>query len=142
MAEMALTADHLVVIGRGQLIADTSVAEFVARASNGRVRVSSPESPRLRLLIAADGAEVSAIEAGVDGESPSFTVSGLPRSAIGELAFRRGVVVHELTSETASLEEAFMELTGCDVEFRAQDPSQPTPAEPALGAATRKVLTP
>jgi ABC-2 type transport system ATP-binding protein len=139
MAEMALTADHLVVIGRGQLIADTSVADFVASASNGRVRVSSPDSLRLRQLIAEQATEVSPIEAGVDGESPAFTVNGLARSAIGDLAFHHGIVVHELTSEAASLEEAFMELTAGDVEFRAQDPNQPTPAETAPAAATRKV---
>jgi ABC-2 type transport system ATP-binding protein len=82
---------------------------------------------------------VSPIEVGVDGESPAFTVSGLERAAIGDLAFHHGIVVHELTSEAASLEEAFMELTAGDVEFRAQDPNQPTPAETALVAATRKV---
>ena len=142
MAEMALTADHLVVIGRGQLIADTSVADFVASASNGRVRVSSPESPRLRKLLAEQATEVSPVEAGVDGESPSFTVSGLQRSAIGDLAFQQGIVVHELTSEAASLEEAFMELTADDVEFRAQDPKQPSLVRTAPVAADRKVLTP
>jgi ABC-2 type transport system ATP-binding protein len=142
MAEMALTADHLVVIGRGQLIADTSVADFVASASNGRVRVSSPDCPRLRKLIVEQATEVSPIEAGVDGESPSFTVSGLGRSAIGDLAFEQGIVVHELTSEAPSLEEAFMELTADDVEFRAQHPNQPTPVQAVPLAATRKVLTP
>src|SRR5476651_834300 len=59
MAEMALTADHLIVIGRGRLIADTSVADFVASASTGRVRVASPDSPRLRELIAEKAVEVS-----------------------------------------------------------------------------------
>jgi len=142
MAEMALTADHLVVIGRGQLIADTSVADFVASASNGRVRVSSPDSPRLRQLIAEKATEVSPIEAGVDGDSPTFTVSGLGRSAIGDLAFQQGIAIHELTSEAASLEEAFMELTAGDVEFRAQDPSHPTPEQAAPVAATRKVVAP
>ena len=142
MAEMALTADHLVVIGRGQLIADTSVADFVAGASNGRVRVSSPDCLRLRQLIAEQAAEVSPIEAGVDGESPAFTVSGLERRAIGDLAFHHGIVVHELTSEAASLEEAFMELTAGDVEFHAHDPNQPTPEQALPVAATRKVTAP
>ena len=142
MAEIALTAHHLVVIGRGQLIADTSVADFVASASNGLVRVSSPDSPRLQKLIAEQAIEVSPIEAGIDGESPFFTVSGLERSAIGDLAFQHGIAVHQLTSEAASLEEAFMELTANDVEFRAQDPNQPTPVQAVPLAATRKVLTP
>ena len=142
MAEMALTADHLVVIGRGQLIADTSVADFVASASTGRVRVSSPDSLRLRQLIAEQATDVSPIQAGVDGESPTFTVSGLERSAIGDLAFHHGIVVHELTSEAASLEEAFMELTAGDVEFRAQDPNQLTQVQAVPVAATRKDLNP
>lgn len=141
MAEMALTADHLVVIGRGQLIADTSVADFVASASTGRVRVSSPDSLRLRQLVAEKATDVSPIEVGTNGDSPTFTVSGLLRSAIGDLAFHHGIVVHELTSEAASLEEAFMELTADDVEFRAQDPNQHTP-EQAVPGVTRKALTP
>jgi ABC-2 type transport system ATP-binding protein len=139
MAEMALTADHLVVIGRGRLIADTSVADFVASASKGRVRVSSPDSLRLRQLVAEQATEVSPIEAGVDGESPAFSVSGLERSAIGDLASAHGIVLHELTSEAASLEEAFMELTAGDVEFHAHDPNQHTPEQAAPVAATRKV---
>jgi ABC-2 type transport system ATP-binding protein len=142
MAEMALTADHLVVIGRGRLIADTSVADFVASASSGRVRVSSPDSQRLHRLIAEKASEVSPIVPGLDGDSPSFTVSGLARSAIGELAFHHGIAVHELTSEAASLEQAFMELTAGDVEFRAQVPNQHIPEQAVPAAATRKVLTP
>jgi ABC-2 type transport system ATP-binding protein len=142
MAEMALTADHLVVIGRGRLIADTSVADFVASASSGRVRVSSPQSQRLHQLIAEKASEVSAIVPGVDGESPTFTVSGLARSAIGDLAVQHGIAVHELTSEAASLEQAFMELTAGDVEFRAQDPNQHAPEQAVPAAATRKALTP
>jgi ABC-2 type transport system ATP-binding protein len=118
------------------------VADFVASASTGRVRVSSPDCPRLRKLIAEKATEVSPIEAGVDGNSPTFTVSGLGRSAIGDLAFQQGIVIHELTSEAASLEEAFMELTAGDVEFRAQDPSHPAPQQAAPVAATRKVVAP
>ncbi len=138
MAEMALTADHLVVIGRGRLIADTSVADFVAGASSGRVRVSSPEALRLRLLIGEQASEVSPIEPGPGGDSATFTVSGLERSAIGDLAAAHGIALHELTSEAASLEQAFMELTTDDVEFRAHDlnPSAPELAEPV--AASRK----
>jgi ABC-2 type transport system ATP-binding protein len=100
MAEMALTADHLVVIGRGRLIADTSVADFVARPSSGRVRVSSPDSQRLHQLIAEKASEMSPIVAGVDGDSPGFTVSGLARSAIGDLAVQYGIAIHELLAAT------------------------------------------
>ena len=138
MAEMALTAAHLVVIGRGRLIADTSVADFIASASSGRVRVSSPDSQRLRQLIAEHATEVSPIEPGVDG--PTFTVSGLARSVIGDPALHHGIALHELTSEEASFEQAFMELTADDVEFRAQDPNQSTQREAAHAAATRKDL--
>jgi ABC-2 type transport system ATP-binding protein len=138
MAEMALTADHLVVIGRGRLIADTTVTDFVASASSGRVRVSSPDPQRLHQLIGERAGEVSQIEPGVDGDSATFTVSGLPRSVIGDIAFHHGIAVHELTSEAASLEQAFMELTAEDVEFRAQDPNQFTHHEAATVAASRK----
>jgi ABC-2 type transport system ATP-binding protein len=124
MVQMSLTADHLVVIGRGRLIADTSVADFVASASSGRVRVSSPQAPRLRQLVAERASEVSAITAGVDGESPSFMVGGLERFAIGDLASDHGIPVHELTSEAASLEQAFMELTAADVEYRAHEQNE------------------
>jgi len=138
MAEMALTADHLVVIGRGRLIADTTVTEFVARASGGRVRVSSPDAPRLHQLLAERSGEVSLIEPGVDGEAPTFTVSGLERSTIGDLALHHGIAVHELTSQQASLEQAFMELTADDVEFRAHDLSPSTQQEAEPVAARRK----
>ena len=138
MAEMALTADHLVVIGRGRLIADTTVTDFVASASSGRVRVSSPDPQRLHQLIGERASEVSPIEPGLDGNSPTFTVSGLARSIIGDIAFHHGIAVHELTSESASLEQAFMELTAEDVEFRAQDPNQFTQHEAAPVAASRK----
>ena len=135
MVEMALTADHLVVIGRGRLIADTSVADFVASASSGRVRVSSPEAPRLRELIAARAGEVSPILPGVDGDSPTFTVGGLERFAIGDLASHHGIPVHELTSEAASLEQAFMELTADDVVYRSPAQSKATHRESVPVAA-------
>jgi ABC-2 type transport system ATP-binding protein len=126
MAEMALTAEHLVVIGRGRLIADTSVADFVASASGGRVLVTSPEAQRLRDLLAADGHEVSdlvvASQPGSGSQSvvasASFTVAGLRSSEVGDIAFRAGVPIHELSVQQASLEEAFMELTSGDVDFR------------------------
>src|SRR2546423_672560 len=86
MAEMAMTAEHLVVIGRGRLIADTSVSEFVARASGGRVRVSSPEAQRLHTLLAEKAGDVSQVEPAFDGGSPTFTVSGLDRAVIGDFA--------------------------------------------------------
>ena len=113
MSEMALTADHLIVIGRGRLIADTSVEEFVNRASKKIVRVRSPQAERLRGLVAGSDVSVLALEPGV------LEISGLTAEQIGDAAATNGVTLHELTPQQASLEEAFMELTRDDIEFRA-----------------------
>jgi ABC-2 type transport system ATP-binding protein len=113
MSEMSLTADHLIVIGRGRLIADLSVEEFVRRASKRLVRVRTPEGERLREAVAGEDVVVAVA---VDG---SLEVSGLTAEQVGEAAAAAGVVLHELTPLQASLEEAFMELTRADVEFRA-----------------------
>jgi len=112
MSEMALIAEHLVVIGRGRLIADTSVEEFVRRASGTAVRVRSPQAARLRELLLAD-AGVSVSDAGPG----LLEVTGLTAEQIGEAAAAHGVVLHELTPLRASLEEAFMELTRDDLEY-------------------------
>jgi ABC-2 type transport system ATP-binding protein len=112
MSEMALTADHLIVIGRGRLIADTSVDDFVRRASGSRVLVRSPQATRLRELVL--GPKVT-----VTSTAPELLeVAGLGANEIGELAAQHGIVLHELTPLQASLEEAFMELTREDVEFK------------------------
>src|SRR5579864_688890 len=113
MSEMAQTADHLIVIGRGKLIADTSTAEFVRRASGSVVRVRSPQAARLAALLSASGRAVTPIE----GEL--LEVSGATPDSVGETAAANGIVLHELTLVQASLEEAFMELTRDDVEFKA-----------------------
>jgi ABC-2 type transport system ATP-binding protein len=113
MSEMAQTADHLIVIGRGKLIADTSTAEFVRRASGTVVRVRSPQASRLAALLSAPGRTVAPIE----GEL--LEVSGATPESVGETAAANGIVLHELTLVQASLEEAFMELTRDDVEFKA-----------------------
>jgi ABC-2 type transport system ATP-binding protein len=113
MSEMALTAEHLVVIGRGRLIADVSVAEFTASASLNSVRVRTPQATLLRNVLAADGVSVSSTERGV------LDVTGLSPTQIGDLAFDAGIRVHELTVVQASLEEAFMELTRDAVEYHA-----------------------
>jgi ABC-2 type transport system ATP-binding protein len=114
MSEMAVTADHLIVIGRGKLIADTSVEEFVRRASGAIVRVRSPQAARLHELLAGPGVTVTS------DERRALEVSGVSAEQIGELAASHGIVLHELTLVQASLEEAFMELTRDDVEFRAE----------------------
>ena len=121
MSEMSMTASHLVVIGRGRLIADVSVAEFTARASADRVLVRTPDPARLSTALAADGVEVAG------GDGTSLTVTGLTAQRIGDLAFRAGLAVHELTPQSASLEEAFMALTGDAVEHagRVLEPAGP-----------------
>jgi ABC-2 type transport system ATP-binding protein len=109
---MALTADHLIVIGRGRLIADLSVDEFVRKASKNIVRVRSPQASELRDLIVGPDVMVEAVEPGV------LEVIGLSTEQIGDAAAERGFAIHELTLQQASLEEAFMDLTRDDVEFR------------------------
>ncbi|MGH9071604.1 MAG: ATP-binding cassette domain-containing protein [Acidimicrobiales bacterium] len=112
MSEMAITAEQLIVIGRGKLIADTSVAEFVRRSSGGYVRVRTPAAAHLADQLRRRGANVAAEDGG------SLAISGMDMQAVGELAAAEGVVLHELSFQAASLEEAFMELTGDSVEFR------------------------
>jgi ABC-2 type transport system ATP-binding protein len=113
MSEMAQTADHLIVIGRGRLIADTTVDDFVRRASGGVVRVRSPQAARLRELVLGPNVTVTGEDAGV------LEIAGLAAERIGELAAASGIVLHELTPQQASLEEAFMELTREELEFKA-----------------------
>src|SRR6266536_3014864 len=111
MNEMAVTAEHLIVIGRGRLIADCATDEFIARSSERSVLVKSPDAARLTELITAEGGLVKA------DNGQALTVGGLPAPRIGELAAREGLVLHELTPQLASLEEAFMELTRDSVEY-------------------------
>jgi ABC-2 type transport system ATP-binding protein len=113
MSEMSLTADHLIVIGRGRLIADTSIDEFVRMASGLRVRARSPQATQLReLVLGGPGVTVTSSESNV------LEIEGMPVERVGELAAAHQIVLHELTPVQASLEEAFMELTREDVEFR------------------------
>jgi len=113
MSEMALTATRLVVIGRGRLIADTTVEEFVARASSHSVTVRTPEAPRLRQLLAAPDVTVT-------GTDPDLLrVDGLTAEHIGTVAWQARIPVFELAVQAASLEEAFMKLTGDSVEYRS-----------------------
>jgi ABC-2 type transport system ATP-binding protein len=116
MSEMAITADHLVVIGRGSLVAEASVAEFLASGSPRSVRVATPAADLLTGALEADGAQVER-----RGEG-ALVVRGLDAPRIGALALGLRVVLHELTPETATLEEVFMEQTGGAVEFSAHAP--------------------
>jgi ABC-2 type transport system ATP-binding protein len=118
MSEMALTADHLIVIGRGQLIADASTREVVDQASGGWVQVRSPSYHRLARLLRDQGVTVDT------GPGDMLSVRGTSAAAVGELAARHGIALHELAGRLASLEEAFMELTHDTVDYRPH-PSRP-----------------
>lgn len=111
MSEMENTADRLVVIGRGELIAAESVAEFAARGRRLSVTVRTPEPDALAALLTAEDAVVRP-----EGEG-RMSVTGLSAARIGRLACAGGIALEELTTRTSSLEEAFMELTGDSVEF-------------------------
>ncbi len=113
MNEMALTAQHLIVIGRGRLLADTGVAEFVASAARTVVRVRTTAPDALAELLRSPGVTVTREPDG------ALTVSGPTTDRIGTLAARNGITLLELTAQEASLEEAFMEMTRDAVEFRA-----------------------
>ncbi|MEV5988807.1 ABC transporter ATP-binding protein [Streptomyces sp. NPDC052051] len=115
MSEMQNTADRLVVVGRGELIAEETVTEFAARGARAHVTVRTPQAALLVPLLAAAGATVTP-----DG-ADALAVTGLPAAQVGELACRHRIVVHELTTHHASLEEAFMELTAHHAQYSAQE---------------------
>ncbi len=115
MSEMENTADHLIVIGRGKLIADCSTAEFIAANSQQSVSVASPQRAELAALATAAGATVRE-------DGGKLVVIGMSPAQVGDLAFENGIRLHELTAAQASLEEAFMELTAASVEFHAGVP--------------------
>jgi ABC-2 type transport system ATP-binding protein len=110
LSEMALTARNLIVIGRGKLISQSTTKEFVARAAENTVKVRSPHLERFRPVLAQAGGELTADEDGV-------LVAGIESDKIGELAAQNGVVLHELSPQTGSLEQAFMQITGDSVEY-------------------------
>jgi ABC-2 type transport system ATP-binding protein len=113
MSEMALTADHLIVVGRGRLLADMPMDEFIAQASPALVRVRSPHATRLRELLLGDGVTVRSDGPGV------LEVGGLATEEIGDRAAAEGLTLHELSAHQASLEAAFMEMTRDAVEYQA-----------------------
>ncbi|MEU0224360.1 ABC transporter ATP-binding protein [Streptomyces sp. NPDC006284] len=121
MSEMALTADHLVVIGQGRLLADTSMAEFIAENSRSYVRIRTPQRERLLDVLHGEGIPV------VESAAEVLEVDGDKAEAIGELAARHQLVLHELSPQRASLEEAFMQLTAESVEYHAHDGQPPGP---------------
>jgi ABC-2 type transport system ATP-binding protein len=117
MSEMENTADRLIVIGRGRLIADCTVTEFIAANSTQKVRVLTPQRELLAKVATSAGGTVCE-----DGDGVMI-VQGLLPSRVGDLAFEHGIRLHELVAAHASLEEAFMELTASSVQFRAGVPA-------------------
>ena len=114
MSEMALTADHLVVIGQGRLLADTSMADFIAQNSRSYVRIRTPQRERLLDVLHARRASPSWRPA-----TARWRSTAARPSSIGELAAQHQLVLHELSPQQASLEEAFMQLTAESVEYHA-----------------------
>jgi len=121
MSEMEHTAEHLIVIGRGKLIADCTVAEFIAQNSSETVRVRTPQQGILATAVAQAGGTV------LDDGDGVLVVHGLTAGRVGDIAFDNAVRLHELAPAHASLEEAFMELTADSVEFQAGLPGVPGP---------------
>jgi ABC-2 type transport system ATP-binding protein len=111
MSETALIADHLVIVGRGRLLADTSVGELIAQAAGGGVKVASAEAGRLRSLLAGPGVTITSTDA------EALYVSGLTARRIGQVAAEYAIPLDELTPQAVSLEEAFMNLTHDAVEY-------------------------
>ncbi len=144
ISEMALTAEHFVIIGRGRLIADVSATELRAMAGGAKVRVRTPDGVMLRHLLAADGVEVTTADAAPNGELPgtprtapdAYEVTGLDTDAIGRRAAAAGLVLLELTPLGDTLEAAFMDLTRDAVQYHAADPvPTPIPSAPSTRLA-------
>jgi ABC-2 type transport system ATP-binding protein len=132
MSEMALTADHIIVVGRGKVIADAPVADIVARASGTTVRVRSPQAARLEELLRGEDVTVSSTEPGL------LEITGSTAPAIGDTAAAAGIALHELTPVRGSLEDAYMQLTAEEVEYHSAPvaPAGTGGHSPAVGTAT------
>ncbi|BAC19394.1 ABC transporter, ATP-binding protein [Corynebacterium efficiens YS-314] len=124
LSEMALTADHLVVIGRGRMVADTPIQDFIREHSATTVTVRTPQPDALQAALQARGIrfETTLVDA-----RPTFTIMDRTTDEIGELAFAQGIALLELSEHRASLEQAFLQTTGESVEYQAATP--PTPQE-------------
>jgi len=137
MTEMALTASRLVVVGRGRLIADTTVEDFVSLADGNAVTVRTPDPIRLRDLLLGPDVTVTAT-----GEAPDvLQVQGLTAARIGDIAWEAHLRVHELTVDAPSLEEAFMEFTRDAVEYRSRSHDAGTPGDTDLASSQELAVT-
>jgi ABC-2 type transport system ATP-binding protein len=116
MSEMALTATHVIVIGQGKLIADTTVDNFIAEHSEAKTKVRSPQSNQLEALLATTSATLNRLD------DQTLEVAGVSTEQIGEVAASNSITLHELSPMVASLEEVFMELTQGSVQYRATEP--------------------
>jgi ABC-2 type transport system ATP-binding protein len=131
MSEMSLTAEHLIVIGKGRLIADLPITEMIAAASRASVLVRSPDAARLRDVLSGPDVSVAV------GDGPSqLDVSGLTAAQIGDIAAANGIAIHELTPQRASLEDAFMEMTNSSIEFHGGTTSGVRTVESAANTST------
>jgi ABC-2 type transport system ATP-binding protein len=130
MSEMALTADHILVIGRGRIIADASVADIIARSSGTTVVVRSPQATELVDLLRGPDITATKVEAGL------VEISGTTAQVIGETAAAAGLVLHELAPRRGSLEDSYMALTADAVEYHSASTTPATStADPALSTA-------
>jgi ABC-2 type transport system ATP-binding protein len=116
MSEMALTADHVIVVGRGRLMADMPMSELIAQASSNVVVVRSPQATALAKALTGKDVTVTSTE------QNTLEINGLTAAQIGDRALELNISLHELSSKQASLEEAFMEMTRDEVEFHASTP--------------------
>ncbi len=114
MSEMAQTADHIIVLGRGRILADAPVQDILTSATRNAVRVRTPQPDQLANLIASADVTVTGVEAQL------LEIGGLTSAQVGEAAAQAGIVLHELTPINASLEEAYLALTQDDVEYRTE----------------------
>jgi ABC-2 type transport system ATP-binding protein len=125
MSEMELVADHLVVIGRGRLIADLPMRDFIERNSQAVTLVRSPQASELRAILEAGGAQVALDPTG------AWRVSGPDAATVGDVALRHGIGLHELTPRHSSLEDVYTRLTQASVEYRGAAHHPSSDKEPA-----------
>ncbi len=129
MSEMAQTADHVIVLGRGRVLADAPMQDLIDRASHGAVTVRSPESGALAGLLRRAGATVE------PGEDGALDVAGCTAEQVGRIAAGSGIVLHHLSSQRSSLEDAYLQLTAGEVEYRSRSLPDPAPTSPDRGAS-------
>jgi ABC-2 type transport system ATP-binding protein len=133
MSEMENTADHLLVVGRGKLLADCGMAEFIARGSGRAVLVRTPQPDELSAAVSTAGATVAPAgpvsdDLPADGGQGFLQVRGLTQDQVGDLAFANGIRLYHLSSSKVSLEQAFMELTADSIDYHAEPLATRQPA--------------